>query len=68
MIKLLKKEVYRSREQMNRTTDKHIPMKILLVKKVVSPVHNARDPLTDKISREMRFSIKKRKRKRKMQM
>ena len=48
-------------------TDKHILVKILLVKEVVGPVHSAQDPLTDKIPREMCFSINKNKlKKRKM--
>ena len=48
-------------------TDKHILVKILLVKEVVGPVHSAQDPLTDKIPREMCFSINKKKlKKRKM--
>ena len=50
-------------EQCTRPIDKHISVKLLLVKEVVDPVHSARDPLTDKISRETLFSIKKKKRK-----
>ena len=38
---LLKKGVYESCEQCTGPTDKHIPVKILLVKEVVGPVHSA---------------------------
>ena len=54
---LLKKEVCESREQCTGPTDKHILVKILLVKKVVGFVYSARNPLTDKIPHEMRSSI-----------
>ena len=60
---LIKKEVCGSREQCTGPTDKHILVKNLLVKKVVGPVDSAQDPLTEKIPREMCFSIKKEKKK-----
>ena len=72
---LLKKEIYGTREQCAEPTDRHILVKILLVKEVVGPVNSAqdplidkipreiRDPLTDKIPHEMHFSIKKKKKK-----
>ena len=56
---LLKKEVCGSREQYKKPTNRQILVKILLVKEVVGPVHSAQDPLTNKIPRETRFSIKK---------
>ena len=53
-------------EQCTGPIDRHISVKILLVKEVVGPMHIAQDPLTDKIPREMHFLIiKKKKRKRK---
>ena len=58
---LSKKEVCESREQCTRPTDRHILVKILLVKKVVGLVYSARNSLTDKIPHEMRSSIIKKK-------
>ena len=54
---LLKKEVCESREQCTEPIDKHILVKILLVKKVVGLVYSVRNSLTDKIPHEMRSSI-----------
>ena len=45
----VEKKVSRSREQYIRSIGKHCSPLILLVKEVVGPVHNARDPLTDNI-------------------
>ena len=59
----VEKKVSRSREQYIGSTGKHCSPLILLVKEVVGPVHNARDPLTDNIL----ALLKKKKRKTQMQ-
>ena len=56
----VEKNFSRSREQYIGSIGKHCSPLILLVKEVVGPVHNARDPLTDNILALLKKKKKKR--------
>ena len=57
----VEKKVSRSHEQYIGSIGKHCSPLILLVKEVVGPVHNARDPLTDNILALLKKKKKKKK-------
>ena len=60
---LLKKEVCGSREQCMGPTDRHIPVKILLVKEVVGPMHSAGTHWQTKFHVKRASQLRKKKRK-----